>query len=41
MISNYQKDNKITNYNPRSLQGKIHNKKDQISSELVKIANTL
>ena len=36
MISNYQKDNKITNYNSRSLQGKIHNKKDQISSELVK-----
>ena len=36
MISSYQKDNKITNYNSRSLQGKIHNKKDQISSELVK-----
>jgi len=36
MINDYQKDNNIINYNSKSLQGKIHNKKDQISFELIK-----
>ena len=35
-ITKYQKNKKISNYNSKSLQGKIHNKKDQISWQLTK-----
>ena len=35
-IKEYKKQKKIINYNENSLQGRIHNKKDDISWELVK-----
>lgn len=35
-IKEYSKENKIINYNKKSLQGLLHNKKDQISWDLTK-----
>ena len=35
-IKEYSKENKIKNYNSKSIQGKLHKKKDEISWELTK-----
>ena len=35
-IKRFTKENKINNYNSKSVQGKLHNKKDEISWELIK-----
>jgi len=35
-INKLTKEKKLNNYNPKSIQGKMHNKKDQISWELIK-----